>query len=324
MNPLISIIIPVYKVEKYLKKCIDSILAQSYTNIEVILIDDGSPDNCGKICDEYTSLDKRIVVVHKKNGGLSSARNAGLDIANGDYIAFVDSDDYIHKDYIKCMINEAQKSNADLVMCNVVSVDEKGEVLKKYNCIEGSVNRTEFWTNYYYSHYYELGMISCNKLYKKYIWKKLRFPNGKVHEDEFVLFHVINQSRIISVINKELYYYFQRSDSITGIYTIKRLDYCEAFLKRALYFHKNNQDKFAKTTLVNSVFIAAKVYNAVCVKDKENLSIYYGYKKRAKKVFKTIYNKPTLSKEYINLVLYFMNETIFLFIHSLILKVRSN
>ena len=123
--PLVSVIVPVYKVESYLHRCVDCILAQTYANLEIILVDDGSPDNCGKICDEYAQKDKCIKVIHKKNGGLSDARNAGLDIAMGEYITFVDSDDWIHFQYVEILLNNLTKADVDISTCSFVRTPEK-------------------------------------------------------------------------------------------------------------------------------------------------------------------------------------------------------
>ena len=127
MNELISIIVPVYKVEPYLNKCVDSIINQTYKNIEIILVDDGSPDNCGKICDDYTKKDSRIKVIHKKNGGLSDARNYGIEASIGDYIMFVDSDDYISANMCEILLKTAKKYNADIINCNFEEVFSNAE-----------------------------------------------------------------------------------------------------------------------------------------------------------------------------------------------------
>ena len=119
MNKLISIIIPVYKVEEYLEKCVDSVIKQTYDNLEIILVDDGSPDNCGKICDQYSKKDKRVKVIHKENGGLSDARNAGIDISRGEYISFIDSDDYVEIDYIETLYNSIIKSKISIILSHI-------------------------------------------------------------------------------------------------------------------------------------------------------------------------------------------------------------
>ena len=129
--PLISVIVPIYKVEKYLNKCVQSILNQTYENLEIILVDDGSPDNCGKICDQLAQKDDRIVVIHKQNGGLSSARNAGIEIANGEYIGFVDSDDYVEKFMYELLLKSIKESNTMLSVCAIYYTFENGEKIVK-------------------------------------------------------------------------------------------------------------------------------------------------------------------------------------------------
>ena len=128
MKPLISVIVPIYKVEKYLAICVDSLLRQSYGNLEVILVDDGSPDECPAICDKYQNKDNRIKVIHKKNGGLSDARNVGLDIAQGEYVAFVDSDDFVDEDYIYKLYNALQQNGTSIAVCGIQIIDERNKV----------------------------------------------------------------------------------------------------------------------------------------------------------------------------------------------------
>ena len=131
MKPLISVIVPIYKVEKYLTICVDSLLRQSYGNLEIILVDDGSPDECPAICDQYQNKDNRIKVIHKKNGGLSDARNAGLDIAQGEYVAFVDSDDFIDEDYICKLYDALQQNRASIAVCGIQIIDESNKVTEQ-------------------------------------------------------------------------------------------------------------------------------------------------------------------------------------------------
>ena len=139
-KPLISIIVPIYKVEKYLKKCIQSIMNQTYLNFELILVDDGSPDDCPMICDNYAKLDNRIVVLHKQNGGLSDARNAGLDVARGEYIGFVDSDDFIANNMYEKLLSGLLAEDADMAVCNFSYVDENYRFLDKRNLSMPVVN----------------------------------------------------------------------------------------------------------------------------------------------------------------------------------------
>lgn len=182
----ISIIVPVYQVEKYISQCIESILAQTFTDFELILVDDGSKDNSGKICDEYAEKDKRIRVLHKENGGLSDARNKGLDNASGNYFMFVDSDDYIAPNMAECLYQNIIKEDADIAACNFryvfeedveedFSTENKAEVLSGKEIFYNRKNERNygFWT------------VAWNKLYKAETFKNMRFRFGKYHEDEF-------------------------------------------------------------------------------------------------------------------------------------------
>lgn len=310
---LVSIIIPVYKVEKFLKKCIESVLKQTYENIEVILVDDGSPDKCGEICDDYAKLDKRIQVIHKENGGLSSARNYGLDISNGEYIAFVDGDDYIADDFIESLLVEIINTGADLVMCSLVDVDEAGVITKRYYFEPGFVDCDLFWYNLYYGSKYELGMVAWNKLYKKSLWQMLRFPVGKIHEDEYILHKVIEQCSLIRVIDEVLYYYVRHASSITKGISFKRLDCAEAYLDRTNYFIECGKTKFARTSLIRAILISIEVYNKNCINSREEKDVYKGIRMRIKKICVKIFKRPVLKKEYLYAILYFINEKIFLF-----------
>lgn len=238
MSDKISVIVPIYKVEKYLHRCVDSIINQTYTNLEIILVDDGSPDSCPKICDEYAKIDDRVKVIHKENGGLSDARNAGLKIATGDYIAFVDSDDWIHKDMYNILHKNIIEKNADIVECGVKKISKfenqfeeisdesfikytKENLMKDLIC-EDIVKQT-VW----------------NKLYRKNVIKDFTFEKGKVHEDEFWTYKVFDRCNILIHINADLYYYFQREDSIMGqVYSTKRLDAIEGRYNRYLLIEK--------------------------------------------------------------------------------------
>ena len=238
-NYLISVIVPVYNVESYLRKCVDSIINQTYKNLEIILVDDGSPDNCGKICDEYAQHDSRVKVIHKENGGLSDARNAGIDMAEGEYLTFVDSDDYIAEDMIEKLYKQLLKDNSDMSLCSFKYVDESGdEILSrvddspiKNEIITGeqAVNKLLENNPWYY-------VVACSKLYKEELFREIRFPKGKIHEDEFVVHHIFYKCKSVSCISESLYYYLQRINSISnGTVSVKRLDMIEAMYDRALF-----------------------------------------------------------------------------------------
>ena len=206
MSKLLSIIVPVYNVSKYINKCIDSIIAQTYDNIEIIIVDDGSPDDCPQICDMYAKKDSRIKVIHKQNGGLSSARNAGLDIAKGDYIGFVDSDDWIEPTMYEEMISFMESESCDACECAINLVDNsstkrikqtENEVLSGRDALKHHLN--EF-------HRYDIPRPSVwSKLYKKDFWKTNRFPVGKIHEDYLLTCMVLYESKKYGIIHKGLY-----------------------------------------------------------------------------------------------------------------------
>lgn len=207
----LSIIVPVYNVEKYINKCIDSILNQTFWDFELLLIDDGSTDNSGKICDEYAKRDKRIVCVHKENGGVSAARNKGLDIAKGDYIGFVDGDDYIHKDMYKELIYHLEKDNADVSICSATLV------FGNYNKSEANTGEVYFFcgkkTCYENLLLNNFGFSICNKIFKRDLCESLRFDvEMKVAEDSYFNYLALKHVNKVVKINKALYFYVKERE----------------------------------------------------------------------------------------------------------------
>lgn len=245
MNPTLSIIIPIYDVEDYLVQCVDSILDQPYTDFELILVDDGSPDKCGEICDAYVLKDDRIRVIHKENGGQSSARNAGIDIAKGSYLSFIDSDDFISNDYylmnMEYMLSHPQTNILILQVChydnekNRVVNNEKRELISRIDIV-----------NYMLSMDY-IGAAWVN-IYKKDIFNQLRFPEGKIFEDGFILTEIVEKANNVFITNIGVYYYRKRDNStmhkmktINNWYDIldthiKQLDYCYTILDNKKLF----------------------------------------------------------------------------------------
>ena len=202
---LVSVIVPIYNVEFYLNKCVDSILNQSYKNIEVVLVDDESPDSCGKMCDDYAALDGRIKVVHKKNGGLSDARNAGMKAATGDLITFVDSDDYISEDFVKILFEAMSENNADIAIANMKRTsrrDDKNTVtdwkVSNYKSEDAQVCML-YGTPF--------GTSACGKLFKRKLFEGIEFPYGKFSEDLFTIYKTILKSRSITYIGFDGYFY---------------------------------------------------------------------------------------------------------------------
>ena len=235
--PLISIIIPIYKVEQYLRRCLDSIINQTYTNLDIVLVDDGSPDKSPQICDDYAAKDNRITVIHKKNGGLSDARNAGLDICKGKFISFVDSDDWVDANYVKALFDLLTETNTDIAIGNFLKTDGSKKTPtgpiqhRTLNPAEAIICCTRGDTPAF--------AISCSKLYKKELFDKLRFPVGKYHEDEFTTYLLFYKSTSIAYTSQALYYYYSRESSIMT--SQHPYDALEAFEQRYLFFKKKKE-----------------------------------------------------------------------------------
>ncbi len=212
MEPLISVIVPVYKSEPYLSRCIESIILQSYKNIQIILVDDGSPDNSGKICEEYAEMDNRITVIHKENGGLSDARNKGIDVAKGEYITFVDSDDYISLNFVKVLYECIKQNQADISVCKTTTFSGKYapaneprfelKVFNKKRAIETMLLQREF-TN------------SANgKLFAKKFFLSNRFTKGILYEDFDLIFDLVDLADKVVFCSEAEYYYYINQDGI--------------------------------------------------------------------------------------------------------------
>lgn len=257
--PKISVIVPVYKVEPYLNRCIDSILNQTFTDFELILVDDGSPDNCGKICDEYAAKDASVVVIHKENGGLSSARNAGLDWSfensDSEWITFIDSDDWVHKQYLEILYTSIISSEQSISICkyrrvNVFAQDETEDGKQEI------IYPTEFWlkdrTN---------AVVAWGKLYKKELWRSIRFPVGRLHEDEFTTYKLLFNQKNLCMIRNELYYYFVNNASIVhSSLSFKRVfDLTSAMGNQIRFFELNCTRDFFQQSLINYLYEIATV-----------------------------------------------------------------
>ena len=242
-SDLISIVVPVYNVEKYIKKCIDSIINQTYQNLEIILVDDGSPDKCGEICEEYSKKDNRIKVIHKENGGVSDARNAGLEKATGEYIAFIDSDDYIDKNYISTLYNMCITNKAEIAQCSFKRVTDN-QIANEKDVENKIVNMSgiEAIKNIFKENYIEY-TVAWNKLYKKSLFDNIKYPKGKLHEDEATTYKLFYEAKIVSVTNEKLYYYYIRQNSITNTkFSLRRLDYIEELEEQLKFFNDRNEE----------------------------------------------------------------------------------
>lgn len=243
---LISVIVPVYNVEKYLKKSIDSLLNQTYKNLEVILVDDGGKDECPAICDVYKEKDKRVRVIHKENGGLSDARNAGLAVAQGEYIAFIDSDDYLKPNMYEILAKAMETVGADIAVCNFETVTQEGTPIAERNIHQ--IIRDEVITGKeaicrLCGSNYEYYVTAWNRLYRKDIVKDISFPKGKIHEDEFTAHLFYGAADKIACVKEALYCYVVREDSImTRKYGKRNLDYFEALENRIQYCIEHDID----------------------------------------------------------------------------------
>ncbi len=263
-SKLISIIVPVYNVEHFVDHCIQSIVDQTYGHFELILIDDGSKDTSGEICDEWAKKDERIRVIHQQNGGLSAARNAGLDGAKGDYICFVDSDDFVTENYLEDLYEAAEATDADIAISDINSAKlcesdnpiSKTTVLTPQDCRE--------WLTNPISREYVLMVISCCKLYKKKLFDDIRFEVGRLHEDEFIINHFLYLINKAVFIPHRNYIYRNNDDGITGkenVHNIDHLHTVDAYENRMQIALENGDRKFASITFKWALLKLVSFYN---------------------------------------------------------------
>jgi len=293
MYPKVSIIVPIYKVEKYLRKCIDSILNQTMTEFELILINDGSPDRCGEICDVYAKKDTRIKVIHKKNGGLADARNAGLEIAEGDYVGFVDSDDWIEKDMYEILYNICVQHECDIASCSCTT--HYSNKIKKSEGHPLTIHDTKkaMKTMLEGELYNE---IVCNKLFKRNILNEIRFTIGLIHEDTDFTYKAIHKSMRVGYIGLPRYHYIKRENSIMDL-TSKNI-YLDAVLiydnmYRFINKHYKELTKLVVYKLANSsmVVLNSMIYHS-------NFNFYRKDYYRVMKILNSYFNTTIKIEEY--------------------------
>lgn len=273
MKPLISVIIPVFNVEKYIERCIESVLAQTYSNLEILLIDDGSEDSSGMICDNYAKKDSRIKVIHNENRGVSSTRNYGLKIYSGEYLMFIDSDDYIRNDAVEVMLRQLVNDGSDLVIGQLLKVYENGQEQKvKYNLSEDTVISGEKALSLLGSKN-DLPCYAWAKLYKRSVFEGVTFPPLICAEDVWIFPTILERCKKISIASKIVYYYIQRSSSaVHSKNDIAKLDSIRAALNTAKFF-------FSRGMLVNAVsYYKSAVYQAIKVNNKNKArKLFYDY-----------------------------------------------
>ncbi|SHK75992.1 MULTISPECIES: glycosyltransferase [unclassified Fibrobacter] len=291
---LISIIVPIYKVEPYLHRCVDSIINQTYQDLEIILVDDGSPDNCPQICDEYQQKDSRIKVIHKPNGGLSDARNAGLDIAQGEYIIFVDSDDFIHPEMAAVLFELLQKNGSDIAICNFVPFTHDVTTSNEAPVVE-TLSGEEAALRLYQKEYTTQSVVAWDKIYKKSVFNNLRFKVGKFNEDEFFSYKAMLSSSKITYTSQELYYYFLRDTGISkAITNPKSLDGLEAKQEAIAYYRENKHFALLRAAVSSFLNFTAKRYCFVHHQKGNHKNLLAEIKKHHFKVFSE--NKFVLDK----------------------------
>lgn len=257
---LVSVIVPIYNVEFYLNKCVDSILNQSYKNIEVVLVDDESPDSCGKMCDDYAALDGRIKVVHKKNGGLSDARNAGMKVATGDLITFVDSDDYISEDFVKSLFEAMSENNSDIAIANMKRTSRRNDKNTVTDWKASSFKSEDALIRMLYGA--PFGTSACGKLFKSSLFAGVEFPYGKFSEDLFTIYKTILKSKNVTYVGFDGYFYYYRDEGsiVVSGYKEKHLEALDAIddIAKAVK-GKTRFDNALSTQYINVVYdIAAR------------------------------------------------------------------
>lgn len=296
---LISVIIPVYQVEPYVARCIESILVQTLQDLEIILVDDGSTDESGRICDQYKVRDSRIKVIHQTNGGISAARNTGLDVAKGRYIGFIDSDDYIAPNMYELMYEAMHKKQVDLAVCNYEKVYE-GDIRQEER-VEEKLQEQLIYTRKAALQAMQENR-GCwtyvnNKLYKREIFKALRFEEGRIYEDAFIMPKLMSKCEKIVTVPESLYFYVQRAGSILHTqFNEKRLDKVTAFQQEAALFRAQNEyqlSRRAERDYINTLLWSYYILRKDQPKESEVLR---AYRKNFMKDYKYICKNPMISR----------------------------
>ncbi|MED4600760.1 glycosyltransferase [Paenibacillus validus] len=264
---LISIIIPVYNCEKFLKKCIESVLGQSYRNIEVILVNDGSYDNSQKICDSYADKDKRVKVIHKKNAGPGAARRDGISVSSGDYITFVDADDYIDKNMYQFLINKAENNNIDIIQCGYREVNINGETIKTYY-LDNDYITGKYECSYNYASQSNTTNYLWNKLFRAHLFKNVVYPELYAGEDSCLLTQLYSFSEKVITVKECFYNYVMTPESLCRMpFSVKRLDNIEAG-KFMYHFYQSCFPELSKFAALHICSYAAQCY---CELSKVNI-----------------------------------------------------
>lgn len=310
----ISVIIPVYNAEKWLPKCMDSVLSQTYSNLEILLINDGSTDSSGSLCDTYAQEHPEIHAYHQPNQGLSAARNTGLDKALGEYLFFLDSDDFLEPSALEMLYHSLKKNNADVVIGSYQTVDTTNQPLTKenfsYPSTETIISEKEFWD---FSLHHVAATIACSKLYPKKIWDNLRFPVGKIHEDNAVVHYVVKQCKKIVCLNQVVLNYRSTPDSITTTsFRLANLDKAEVLINQISYLCEKGYDSMALYYWGVGTRVILQARNKLDLSDKKVQKVirqlYPSYKALAKQLSKS---SSATKKNLIQLYLFRINLSLY-------------
>lgn len=284
-NEKVTVVLPIYNVEKYLERCIKSVINQTYKNLEIILVDDGSTDSSSKICDTYKEKDKRIKVVHQKNAGLSAARNSGMRIATSNYICFIDSDDYIENDMIEYLYNGMKKYDSKITCCGFTNVYENG-TLEKITKPKSDIiyTKEEALNIHLFTGYIEV--VAWNKLYDISLFKEIQYPEGKLYEDMLTTYKLIGIVDKVVLLPECKYFYCKRKSSIGGSkFSEKTLGLIDAVKEVSEYVSKNKYDNKRKDIKIAEIQWNIVVLNKMLIADEINKDIYLKIKKMILKQF---------------------------------------
>lgn len=261
MNDKISIIVAIFNVEEYLPRCLESIMKQDYYNLDIILVDDGSTDSSADICDAYCKKDSRFRCIHKKNGGLSEARNYGIEAAVGKYISFIDGDDCINPSMYNILYTEVKRNDVKIGACSFQTFSHNEEISYKSGKVNGKIITPNEVLNILHSDARTDIITACCKLYMKDLFSSIRFPVGRYREDEFTTYKVVLSTDKIYYTKAKLYYYYQRYNSIMHIKNVKKeTDYYDALLERNKYLLENFGDS-EDLTHNDTLFCMKQLYN---------------------------------------------------------------
>lgn len=314
-NDLVSVVIPIFNVEKYLEKCVNSLVNQIYKNLEIILVDDGSTDNSGNIANELSKSDNRIKVYHKKNGGLSDARNFGIKQAKGKYIGFIDSDDYIENEMYEFLYNNLIENKADISICGrFVNYDDGRELTQYKTGIKKVMDNVDGLITLNSFKYFD--MSACDKLYEKSLFNDIEFPYGLKCEDYYTMYKLFDKSRIIVYESKPMYHYYQREGSISRN-KIMDTAFIDASKSQVEYFNEYHPELmyvaytsyvFANITHFNRFL----KYNIEC-----NEEIKLELKREVKKYLKYVLKNPNISRfKKVQALIFSKNINLYKFIKS--------